>query len=239
VEPTGCECWNNNDALDRGSYPEQSSVVKWSTFHGADYGKWCASWEDGKTTPGDSATVLSHHNGSHTGTKQCYEHWPETNSTKANYYNWSLSQSWCCDAWCYIDRSTCTDQVAATHGLIIKQSWTGADIYYSYGACADWRSRPTKPANQPNGIAADLSQFSCDKCPFVKNGISDAQCSRTIGGVSASSVIVLGSGTPGNCGTNDESAMLKSLSSKAAGSSMSVVIILGTTLYCLLSLNVD
>jgi hypothetical protein len=33
--------------------------------------------------------------------------------------------------------------------------------------------------------------------------------------------------------------MLKSLSSKAAGSSMSVVIILGTTLYCLLSLNVD
>jgi len=239
VEPTGCECWNNNDALDRGSYSEHSSGLKWRQFHGADYGKWCASWEDGKTTPGDSATVLSYRNGSHTSTNQCYEHWPETNSTKVNYYNWSLSQSWCCDSWCYVDRSTCTDQVAATHGLIVEQSWTGADIYFSYGACADWRSRPSKPVNEPNGIAADLSQHSCDKCPYVKNGIADAQCSRTIDGISASSAVVLGAGTPGNCGTNDVSAMMKSLSSKVAGSSMSILILLGTTLYCLLSLNVD
>ena len=29
VEPTGCECWNNNDALDRGSYPGPNANTTW------------------------------------------------------------------------------------------------------------------------------------------------------------------------------------------------------------------
>ena len=95
AQPNECECWNNNDALDFGAYPGPEANVTWRDFHGADYGKWCAAWEDGKRTPGASADVQNYRNGSHTSTKKCDEHWPNRNASKPNYYNFNASQSWC------------------------------------------------------------------------------------------------------------------------------------------------
>ena len=223
AQPNECECWNNNDALDFGAYPGPSASVTWREFHGADYGKWCAAWEDGKTTPDTtSAVVQNYRNGAHTSTKKCDEHWPNRNASLPNYYDFNVSQSWCwwvvkcassnsksqiltiphahtqthaltharahthtlsrSDAWCYVDRKKCTDEVAKKYGIRVERSWTGADIYYSYGVCADWRTRPTKPKDEMPGIAADLSQFSCGTCPFVKGGAQDLQCTAEIGG---------------------------------------------------------
>ena len=47
---------------------------------GADYGKWCAAWEDGWVTAGTADVVKGYNNGSHTGGgslgAMCHEHWP-------------------------------------------------------------------------------------------------------------------------------------------------------------------
>ena len=48
---TGCECTGDNTKLGAAELKN----------HGADYGKWCASWEDGKITKGVFDPTLSQH----------------------------------------------------------------------------------------------------------------------------------------------------------------------------------
>jgi len=123
-----------------------------------EFAQWCAAWEDGKVTAGTADVVKGYNNGSHTAGGSlgagCHEHWPT--------YDFHKHQGWCCDAWCYVP-ATCN---ATKYGIDIGDSWTGKDLKYSYGACADWKSRPTKPTNEATGKAADLSQYSCATCPY-------------------------------------------------------------------------
>ena len=85
VQPTGCECTGNNNAL---GYDEK-------LLHGQDYGRWCAAWEDGLVTSGPATTVQEMGGGKHTGGgtlgEGCHNHWPT--------YDFSKPQGWCCDAW--------------------------------------------------------------------------------------------------------------------------------------------
>ena len=153
-------------------------------------------------------------NGAHTSTKSCKQHWPNgmnaswpvdqrTSAPPNNWYNFSQPQAWCCWSWCYVDRLKCTDEVAAKHGIAPPtKSWTGADIWYSYGACADWGSRPTKPPDQANGQAADLSQFSCTECSEVTGKPGAAEmCAQA-----DANKPVLGKGKPAACGEHFTSA---------------------------------
>lgn len=153
-------------------------------------------------------------NGAHTSTKSCKQHWPNgmnaswpvdqrTSAPPNNWYNFSEPQAWCCWSWCYVDRLKCTDEVAAKHGIAPPtKSWTGADIWYSYGACADWGSRPTKPPDQANGQAADLSQFSCTECSEVTGKPGAAEmCAQA-----DANKPVLGKGKPAACGEHFTSA---------------------------------
>jgi hypothetical protein len=121
----GCECTGDNAAL---------GAVELAK-HGTNYGKWCAAWEDGKCTPGATAASLD---GTHTcdGTDaaSCEAHWPT--------YDFTQDQSWCCDSWCYVNETTCTPALQAKYGITIADSWTGADLKYSYGACSDPFSAP-------------------------------------------------------------------------------------------------
>ena len=48
----------------------------------------------------------------------------------------------CCDSWCYVDNTTCTPELQAKYGITIADSWTGAELKYSYGACSDPFSAP-------------------------------------------------------------------------------------------------
>ena len=88
-----------------------------------------------------------------------------------------IAQPWCCDAWCYVS-PTCN---AAKYGIDIGDSWTGKDLQFSYGACADWKTRPTKPEKETAGKAADLSQYSCATCPWSEayNKTSNYEAGRT------------------------------------------------------------
>ena len=166
----------------------------------------CAAWEDGKPTTGSADTVMKLKNGAHTSTKTCAQHWPngmnaswpaDQRTSTNNWYNFSEPQAWCCWSWCYVDRLKCTDEVAAKHGIAPPtKSWTGADIWYSYGACADWGSRPTKPPDQANGQAADLSQFNCTECSEVKGKPGAAEiCAQA-----DANKPVLGKGKAAACG---------------------------------------
>ena len=175
VEPHGCECLGDNSILGQ----------QLKNDHGAHYGKWCAAWEDGKQTAGTEESVRIKKNGAHTSSKTCSQHWPNglnaswpanQRTASNNWYNFSLPQPWCCWSWCYVDRLKCTDEVAKKHGIMPpKRSWTGKNIWYSYGACADWGSRPTLPKKEANGQAADLSQYTCQNCPYVSGKPGNAE----------------------------------------------------------------
>ena len=58
---------------------------------------------------------------------------------------------------------------AAKYGIDIGDSWTGAELKFSYGACADSFSRPSLPAHEAQGRASDFSQYSCTTCPWEKH----------------------------------------------------------------------
>jgi len=71
-------------------------------------------------------------------------------------------QAWCCDAWCYVDERTCN---ASKYGIDIKKSWTGRNLYYSYGACGDWcASLP--PFALPPSLSLTLSLFPWPRRKF-------------------------------------------------------------------------
>ena len=51
-----------------------------------------------------AASVGGAHTGGASLGDSCEGHWPT--------YNWTDPQSWCCDAWCYVNPTTCTAEVA-------------------------------------------------------------------------------------------------------------------------------
>ena len=74
---------------------------------GSEFGSYCAAWEDGACS---SESCESRAGPGHTcGTlKECKALWPEDSRGLVNF---DESQSWCCDAWCYVDPKTCTDEI--------------------------------------------------------------------------------------------------------------------------------
>jgi len=161
VQPTGCECIGSNDAL--GQYERDR--------HGQDYGKWCAAWEDGVIATGTANAVKALADGSHTGGGNlttlgrgagCNAHWPDS-------YDWTEPQAWCCDSWCYVDADKCN---ATKYGIDVAKSWTGKNLYYSYGACGDWVTKPTKPEKEAQGRAANFSKHTCATCPWAKHVVN-------------------------------------------------------------------
>lgn len=146
----GCECTGENAALGAAELAK----------HGADYGKWCAAWEDGMCTASVKASSgLGAHTCAGTNASSCQAHWPS--------YNFTLDQSWCCDAWCYVNSTTCTKELQAKYGITLADSWTGKALQYSYGVCPD-------PFSGPTGLAdvafspETYSQYNKSTCPYTK-----------------------------------------------------------------------
>jgi hypothetical protein len=40
-----------------------------------------------------------------------------------NDYNFDAAQPWCCDAWCYVDKNTCTEEIQEKYDLDVVKSW--------------------------------------------------------------------------------------------------------------------
>ena len=75
---------------------------------GEDFGSYCAAWEDGACGPSSCLNVTGGP-GHKCGTlKECTALWPSDSTGEINY---DQSQPWCCDAWCYVDNTTCTDAI--------------------------------------------------------------------------------------------------------------------------------
>ena len=181
VQPTGCECIGENAGLGTANLQK----------FGQDYGKWCAAWEDGKITPGATKTSGM---GKHTGgtATNCSAMWGGDSTSPT--YDFSVAQPWCCAAWCYVNASTCN---ASKWGIDIASSWTGSDLVFSYGACADWKDRPTMPSNEPQGLAANFAQYNCSTCPFAQPDMTNfTNCSgetlfnRSLGSLASSAACV-------------------------------------------------
>ena len=75
---------------------------------GEDFGSYCAAWEDGACSS-TSCLNATGGPGHKCGTlKECTALWPSDSNGVVNY---DQSQPWCCDAWCYVDKTTCTDAI--------------------------------------------------------------------------------------------------------------------------------
>ena len=148
VTAPGCECTGQNANLGADMLAK----------HGADYGKWCAAWEDGKCN--ETATGTSGvHTCDGTNASSCEAHWPD--------YNFgNESQTWCCDSWCYVSPATCTAEVQEMYGVDVEQSWTKTDVFFSYAACADEYTAVKSYAMASKGVA-DNSQFKPAQCPYT------------------------------------------------------------------------
>ena len=76
---------------------------------GASYGSFCAAWEDGKCGA-DNDETGGHSCGS---SKTCSDMWPT--------FNFNINQPWCCDSWCYVNRTTCTDEKVCGVCMLVMQ----------------------------------------------------------------------------------------------------------------------
>jgi hypothetical protein len=54
---------------------------------------------------------------------KCEDHWGDA-------YDFNEAQEWCCDSWCYVDKTKCTKEVADALGIDVAQSWTKTDMWY-------------------------------------------------------------------------------------------------------------
>uniref|UniRef100_A0A7S1MZ60 Uncharacterized protein n=1 Tax=Hemiselmis andersenii TaxID=464988 RepID=A0A7S1MZ60_HEMAN len=144
--PTGCECIGKaaiQDALG------EDNVKKF----GEDYGSFCAAFEDGKCTNSNPMGMGQHACGT---AEHCATMWPT--------YDFNTNQAWCCDSWCYVNRTTCTDAKAEEYGITVAKSWTEKEIWYSYDVCPDSYSKPTKFEYTP---AKNYEQYNMSQCPYV------------------------------------------------------------------------
>ena len=145
----GCECTGDNSGLGAAELAK----------HGADYGKWCAAWEDGKCSPDAKASDRSgSHTCSGTNASSCEAHW-------GNSYDFSKEQSWCCDSWCYVNKSTCTPDLQKKYGIKVAQSWTKTDVWYSYEVYPDPWTKPSELLTS-HYTPQSYSQYNTSSCPY-------------------------------------------------------------------------
>ena len=146
ANPPGCECIGVNDVMGRAK----------RNMYGREYGTWCAAWDDGICTPYKFTYQEKEHPCEGTHSSSCDVLWPDL--------DWQKDQSQCCDSWCYVNPS-CN---ASYWGIDLQESLLTADnapefkLYYSYGACPDWRTRSNYP---PDG-SKDYSGYSQEDCPY-------------------------------------------------------------------------
>lgn len=138
--PLGCNCVDNSLLGDD------------LLIHGKDYGRWCAAWEDDACDPEATAADAPWHTCDGTHAASCQDHWPAT--------DWTQNQFFCCDAWCYVNQ-TCDGK---KHRIDVKNSWVTAELKYSYGACADFSSKPTPRGK--SGWLADWAYYESADCPW-------------------------------------------------------------------------
>ena len=160
-QPTGCECIGKPRALALLGKSTQHDIAKF----GEEYGSYCAAWEDGKCSSEScaGAVQIGHTCGT---SKGCNDLWPSS--------NFDTSQSWCCDAWCYVDPATCTQEVADKYGITVDPSWLNVSgLYYSYGACEDDQSYPKDPKDakyDKDNKAVTLTSYAsytAKTCPYT------------------------------------------------------------------------
>ena len=84
---------------------------------GAHYGSYCAAWEDGacKNEPCTELGGPGHTCGTQ---KECKALWGKD-------HDFNSAQPWCCDAWCYVDPNTCTEEIQERYNLDVQKSWIG------------------------------------------------------------------------------------------------------------------
>eukprot|EP00287_Rhodomonas_sp_CCMP768_P015628 CAMPEP_0196757772 /NCGR_PEP_ID=MMETSP1091-20130531/103838_1 /TAXON_ID=302021 /ORGANISM="Rhodomonas sp., Strain CCMP768" /LENGTH=684 /DNA_ID=CAMNT_0042106557 /DNA_START=104 /DNA_END=2156 /DNA_ORIENTATION=+ len=153
--PIGCNCVGDNTLLGEDNVNRL----------GQDYGEWCAAWEDGLCTPDATPADAPLHtcNSSEYGTLYgCEEMWA---------INKLSDQSWCCDSWCYVNKSC--DRFK--HQVSVKNSWVNPALKYSYGVCSDDYSKPTPTLGGRSGWLADFSQYKAAECPY-KPTIDGCEC---------------------------------------------------------------
>jgi len=112
ANPPGCECIGAGAALTGDALRK----------YGSNYGQWCAAWDDGICTSGAQEGPRHPCDGTHSSS--CDKLWPEL--------DWRGSdQLQCCDAWCFVNASTCN---ATAWGIDMKQSAINSTLSVSYGA---------------------------------------------------------------------------------------------------------
>ena len=132
---------------------------------GADFGSYCAAWEDGacKKDTCDPPWGPGHTCGTK---KECKALWPS--------YDFDKSQTWCCDAWCYVDAATCTSEIQEKYDLAVEKSWLDVDgLLYSYEVCEDDQSFPkASPVSvyddQNSAVTLNsYATYTAQTCPYT------------------------------------------------------------------------
>ena len=127
--------------------------------YGADYGSYCAAWEDGACKP-DSDPDCQAGPGHKCGTrKDCKALWETyTNPNTGLQYDFNQDQTWCCDAWCYVNSTTCDAAAAAKYGIEVKASWLGIPgLFYSYSACGYDQNNAVRDPNYEDQSSSDAT----------------------------------------------------------------------------------
>jgi len=137
---------------------------------GEDYGSYCAAWEDDVCR--DPAHLFISGPGHTCGTLTgCKEMW-------GTDYDFAAGQSWCCDSWCYVNPTTCTQEIADKYGITVNPSWLDIEgLWYSYGACEDDQSFPQDPKGSPYDhtnhavTLRSMSTYTAKTCPYSSKAL--------------------------------------------------------------------
>ena len=96
LNPPGCECIGKIKTLEL-----LGSLVNWNVeAFGENYGTYCAAWKDGECSSGSHPQGPLHSCRTHQG---CEELFPSL--------NFDQDQSWCCYSWCFVNATTCTEEI--------------------------------------------------------------------------------------------------------------------------------
>ena len=118
------------------------------------------------------SSCLLEGNGAILGKKEC--DWEGSQGRCETMYkgDFAHDQSWCCQAWCYVNAKTCTAERQAQWGITLAQSEWSKDLYFSYDVCPDpWSgSGKSGTAFQLDGSRhAYFAQFTPQTCPYSSN----------------------------------------------------------------------
>lgn len=150
--PSGCECIGKEKTLELRRKTSSGHSV---ALFGEDYGTYCAAWEDGVCSSGELSTGPLHSCGSLATCEQL---------RAAD--NLGVDQS-CCDAWCYVNETTCTQQLQTKYNITVHESNLFSGLYYSYGACQDDFSSPENVEYaRGSPISKSYATYTMETCPY-------------------------------------------------------------------------